>query len=252
MTTTLSSGLTLYAVLDGHGPHGDTIATEAAQVLIQVAAERLQRTHTRDLDGRRRAFRTAFAAAAEAVDANQGALASGTTASLVAVGGGLVTVANVGDSGVVWAKGGRVAEMVSRNHRTAERVEKERVQRAGGVVDGEYLSDGDMGGKVIAVTRALGDLDMRSIGVVSTPDITHVELEGGDDFLVLATDGLWDAHGGVSPQQAVDLVGMVFAEIQDEGSTREACDELLSFAKGTCRLPIDDFAVIVVRQLAPS
>lgn len=252
ITTILPSGISLHAVLDGHGPLGDIIASEAAQSLLTAAADRLHHVPCNDLDARHRALSAAFAAAAEAVDANQGAVESGTTATLVAIGAGVVTVANVGDSAVVWARAGRVAEIISRNHRTVDLEERDRVQRAGGVVRGEYLSNGDLGGKVIAVTRALGDLDVRAVGVVSTPHVRHVELEGTDDFLIIATDGLWDAHGGIPPQQSVDIVRMVFTQMPHQPAVKEACDELLSFAKGTCRLPIDDFAVIVLRQLAPS
>lgn len=241
--------MALHAVLDGHGPHGDAVAKRAADVLIAAAAERVKKVpRADDNDALAEALRSAFVAAAESVDAGDDAAASGATASLALFAPPLLTVANVGDSTVVWARNGQEARVVSVNHHAGDRGERDRVERVGGVVRNGYLSDGDPLGKMISVTRALGDLDVRAIGVVSEPAVRQVVMEGKDDFVILATDGLWDAHGGVSPQQAVDRVRECFEE---EGSLSEACAELMAMAKGKSAFPIDDAAVVVVRPGQP-
>ena len=51
--------------------------------------------------------------------------------------------------------------------------------------------------------RSIGDADMKGGGVIAEPEVTHVDLQPEDAFLVLATDGLWDV---LSNQAVVNLV----------------------------------------------
>lgn len=44
----------------------------------------------------------------------------------------------------------------------------------------------------LAVTRALGDLDLKTQGVINIPDVREIELTDKMDFLIIASDGLWD------------------------------------------------------------
>ena len=53
----------------------------------------------------------------------------------------------------------------------------------------------------LQVTRALGD--KHTPGVTPMPEATHVTLCPEDNFIILATDGLWDV---VSEQDACDIV----------------------------------------------
>lgn len=41
----------------------------------------------------------------------------------------------------------------------------------------------------MAVTRAIGDLDLKRF-IISEPEITQMTIEEGDDLLVLSSDGL--------------------------------------------------------------
>ena len=47
-------------------------------------------------------------------------------------------------------------------------------------------------GGVLAVTRAFGDFSLRSAGVTSVPYIVKYALTKNDEFLVIASDGVWD------------------------------------------------------------
>ena len=46
----------------------------------------------------------------------------------------------------------------------------------------------------LGVSRAFGDKSLKPL-VVADPDVLTVTLEDGDDFVVLACDGLWDVAG---------------------------------------------------------
>ena len=56
----------------------------------------------------------------------------------------------------------------------------------------------------LAMTRSLGDsLAHRQVGVISTPEVHCDYLDEGHDFIIVASDGLWDV---MEPQSAVDKV----------------------------------------------
>lgn len=42
------------------------------------------------------------------------------------------------------------------------------------------------------MTRTLGDLQAKKIGLISEPEIQHIELLRGDKFIVIGSDGVWD------------------------------------------------------------
>ena len=42
------------------------------------------------------------------------------------------------------------------------------------------------------MTRTLGDLQAKKIGLISEPEIQHLELVRGDKFIVIGSDGVWD------------------------------------------------------------
>jgi serine/threonine protein phosphatase PrpC len=126
----------------------------------------------------------------------------GTTALAAVIAGGMLLVANAGDSRAVLSRGGRAVGL-SRQH-TAELLdERARIEAAGGKV----VSRGGswrVGDAALQVTRALGDFDLKaSDGVTAEPEVVEVPLQEEDQFLILASDGLWDV---VSDQEAVGLV----------------------------------------------
>ena len=54
------------------------------------------------------------------------------------------------------------------------------------------------------MTRSLGDsLAHQQAGVSSIPEIDYNWLDDGDDFIIVASDGLWDV---LDPQSAIDKV----------------------------------------------
>jgi serine/threonine protein phosphatase PrpC len=66
---------------------------------------------------------------------------------------------------------------------------QERVQAAGGTV---LNNSGLRVMGILQCTRAIGDKDLRQYGVIPTPDVVSLPRTGQEEFLVLATDGLWD------------------------------------------------------------
>ena len=110
-------------------------------------------------------------------------------------------VANCGDSRAVLCSNGKAIEM-SVDHKPNRADEKERIEKLGGriVWYGTWRVEG-----ILAVTRAIGDRRLKKY-VSAVPDIRTRQLTEGDDFLILATDGVWDV---LSSQSACDVVSAV-------------------------------------------
>lgn len=54
----------------------------------------------------------------------------------------------------------------------------------------------------LAITRAFGDFNLKTQGLSPEPTVTRTEINAHDQFLIIATDGLWDV---MDDQQAVDI-----------------------------------------------
>jgi len=53
-----------------------------------------------------------------------------------------------------------------------------------------YHSSTDTG-EGLAVSRSIGDMKAKKIGVISEPEIKHYNLGEDDQILILASDGIW-------------------------------------------------------------
>lgn len=87
----------------------------------------------------------------------------------------------------------------------------------------------------LAVSRAFGDGSLKR-WVISEPEIRRLTLTAGCEFLVIASDGLWNK---VSNQEAVDVVSR-----SNASNSMVCCKELVDMAGG--RGSRDDITVMVV------
>lgn len=58
----------------------------------------------------------------------------------------------------------------------------------------------------LAMSRAFGDYCVKDFGLISVPEVIQRHITGKDQFVVLATDGVWDV---VSNQEAVQIVSSI-------------------------------------------
>ncbi|KAG6405196.1 hypothetical protein SASPL_132782 [Salvia splendens] len=64
-----------------------------------------------------------------------------------------------------------------------------------------WLPNSDSPG--LAMARAFGDFCLKDFGLISIPDVYHHHITERDEFVILATDGVWDV---LSNKEAVDIV----------------------------------------------
>ncbi|MEW5301452.1 MAG: hypothetical protein WDW36_004312 [Sanguina aurantia] len=195
---------------------------------------------------------------------------SGSTGTVVMIEQGRLVVANVGDSDVVLSRGGK-AMPIGSQHRVYGKgplVQKE-ITRVKGV--GGWVDDGRVCG-VLAVSRAFGDAEFKGPGlpsllltgiergywndefaakqrfsgdpVVAIPDVQEVELEAADEFVIIATDGLWDV---LSPGDAVKWARK---EFKAQSTPEQVADFLTAMALK--RYTTDNVAVVVVDLAGPA
>ena len=108
---------------------------------------------------------------------------------------------------------GKAVRMTT-DHKGIEPTEIDRVRKVGG-----HIINGRVGGQ-LAVTRSLGDFAMKNCGVTSAPEIQRKQVFPGDEFVIIATDGLWDV---VDDQQAIDIV-------KDENTQSDGAQKLIQIA----------------------
>ncbi|CAD6199346.1 unnamed protein product [Caenorhabditis auriculariae] len=146
---------------------------------------------------------------------------SGTTACVCLMSNEKIIVANAGDSRAVLCRNGKALDL-SIDHKPEDEIEKNRITKAGGVIDDGRVNGG------LNLSRALGDhcykknkdLPLREQMISALPDVKIECLLPDDEFLVVACDGIWNS---MESQQVVDFV----RERLSQGKTcKEICDAL--------------------------
>lgn len=171
------AGGVVAGVFDGHG--GAAVADRAAASALTLIEQAL----AANLRGE--AFwRQVFAG----LDVN--ARGCGSTATLVLVRERDLSVAWVGDSRAVLVTAA-AWRILTPDHRIEREDERQRVIQAGALIVPPYVVDPRTEHGVM-MTRALGDRELRRVGVTAEPEVAALPIEEDDVGFVLATDGLWD------------------------------------------------------------
>ncbi|CAH0493672.1 unnamed protein product [Peronospora farinosa] len=158
-------------------------------------------------------------------------------------------VSNVGDSRTVLSRAGK-AERLSNDHKPSRQDEAQRIRDTGGfVIHGRIMGE-------LAVSRAFGDAPFKTFDlpeppkedvdskprsdydsqelpvnpndilkgplVIPTPEFTITELTGDCEFVMLASDGLYDV---LKDQEAVDFMRQKIVQLGDVQRAVEAIVE---------------------------
>jgi len=240
--------VSIYAVLDGHGAKGHDVSNFVRENLPKAMA---RSGHLATDPGRclRESFRSVQGLLRAATARSQlNASLSGTTASVVVHrhGDKKLWVAHCGDSrcalGSRDAASGRLrARALTADHKPGAPEEKRRILARGGtVVRGRVYKRGQqLPG--LNLSRSLGDLlGNAEAGVSAEPALREVQLERGDEVLLICSDGVWEF---ISEQEACDIV-------EAAGSNEEAVQRLVKDAWGRWMQDdsgiADDITAIVV------
>ncbi|CAN8230247.1 unnamed protein product [Cochlearia groenlandica] len=187
---------------------------------------------------------------------------SGSTATVMFIRNDVSFIAHIGDSCAVLSRSGQIEELTD-SHRPygsskAAIQEMKRIREAGGwIVNGRICGD-------IAVSRAFGDIrfktkknemlkkgvvegrwsekfvsrvEFKGDMVVATPDIYQVSLTSDAEFIILASDGLWDY------MKSSEVVSFVREQLRKHGNVQLACEALAQVALD--RRSEDNISIII-------
>ena len=165
---------------------------------------------------------------------------SGTCSVFIILKDNMITVANLGDSRAVLCRVGteKMAIELSWDQKPTRKDEKQRIIASGGKIE-KLIHNGDPVGPFrvwvdeegpgIAMTRTLGDLHAKKIGLISKPEIDHLALKKRDKFIVCASDGIWDV------MTSAEVVGFILKRedqwFKDPSNPHKIADELCTEAR---------------------
>ncbi|EDV22421.1 uncharacterized protein TRIADDRAFT_28894, partial [Trichoplax adhaerens] len=185
--------LSFYGVYDGHG--GTDASSYAFVHLHTIMAHSLC-----SKDNIQEALIESFEKTDEqfGIKSKQENLHSGTTAVATIVTADKLYISWLGDSQVILSRGGKAVVLMN-PHKPEREDEKARIEALGGCVVwfGAWRVNG-----TLSVSRAIGDADYKPY-VSGTPDTNEVNLDGNEDFILLACDGLWDV---LTPDETVEII----------------------------------------------
>ncbi|KAF8081539.1 hypothetical protein N665_0880s0016 [Sinapis alba] len=153
------------------------------------------------------------------------------------ISNGEVAISNAGDCRAVISRGG-VAEALTTDHNPDQANEFKRIEASGGYVDycnGVWRIQG-----TLAVSRGIGDRYLKE-WVIAEPETKILRIKPEFEFLILASDGLWDK---VTNQEAIDVVRPYCVGVENP-KTISACKKLveLSCKRGS----LDDISLIIIQ-----
>ncbi|KAJ7964216.1 Protein phosphatase 2C [Quillaja saponaria] len=218
-----------FGIFDGHG--GTKAAEFAAEKLEKNILDEVLR---RDEDEIEEAVRNGYLNTDSAFLKED--LHGGSCCVTALIKKGNLVVSNAGDCRAVISREG-TAEALTSDHRPSREDEKDRIETLGGYVDlcrGVWRLQGSL-----AVSRGIGDRHLKQ-WVIAEPETKVLRIEPEYEFLILASDGLWDK---VSNQEAVNIARSLCVG-NDRPEPFLACKKLvdLSVSRGS----LDDTSVMLI------
>jgi len=146
---------------------------------------------------------------------------TGTTATVCLLRNSMeLVVGHVGDSVAILCRDGNPLRL-SIDHEPENDEESERITKKGGKIIHNSHGVAHVNGR-LAMTRSLGDIELKSYGVTAHPQLKSLEIKHGRDaFFVLCSDGLSFA---ISDKEIVNIVSSCV-------DPKEACSRLIDQAQ---------------------
>ena len=251
----------LYCVLDGHGEVGHFVSKKCREMFPQYI-----KAANMDM---KRAFNMMQN---DLLSCDFDTRCSGATCTMVCFSDGKLSISNCGDSRAVLGRrsstGSFIAIPLSNDHKPDKPEERKRILNCGGHVGCRqvlvsqgprgpvtmpvgpcrvwYQHKGDTLG--LAMSRSLGDTIVHKCGVSAEPEILEHVLEDRDEFVIIATDGVWDV---IDNNQAIQIVQNFAAKCQSPNwSSLEASSWVCKVARGRWEKlspMVDDITCLVVK-----
>ncbi|KAH9619940.1 hypothetical protein KSS87_001307 [Heliosperma pusillum] len=236
----MANDVTFCGVFDGHGPHGHLVAQKVRDILPLLLVSSLNSYQTKEVgpSGTRddeigaendgsvedktadSSWKDAFLKSYKAMDKELRSqpkldcFCSGSTAVTIIKQGSNLFIGNIGDSRAIMAtkdsNDALIAIQLTVDLKPDLPREAERIKRFKGrvfalqdepEVSRVWLPFDDAPG--LAMARAFGDFCLKEYGVISVPEFAHRTLTDKDQFIVMASDGIWDV---LSNEEVIEII----------------------------------------------
>ena len=169
--------VSLFGIFDGHG------GTDVVK-FVKNRLPQLIKIYLNDLFPVKIAFKNAFKKVDEELKYFDSEYI-GTTATLILIKDNKIYCANVGDTKayIIYDK---TYKQISNDHKCTNEDERKRITEIGGKI----IKNRVMGQLIL--TRTLGDLYVKQFGVINTPDINVYDINETINYIIIASDGVWD------------------------------------------------------------
>jgi protein phosphatase 1L len=169
--------VSLFGIFDGHG------GTDVVK-FVKNRLPQLIKIYLNDLFPVEIAFKNAFKKVDEELKFFDSEYI-GTTATLILIKDNKIYCSNVGDTKayIIYDK---TYKQISNDHKCTNEDERKRITEIGGKI----IKNRVMGQLIL--TRTLGDLYVKQFGVINTPDINVYDINETINYIIIASDGVWD------------------------------------------------------------
>ena len=251
--------INIYCVLDGHGENGHHVSRVCRENFPQIIK-------SVNLD-MKRAFDIVQN---ELSNSDYDVRCSGATCVLVSLNGNRLSVCNCGDSRAVLGRrnsnGSISAHALTNDHKPDRPEERKRIIGCGGHLGCRQVLVNQPGrGPVsmpvgpcrvwyqhrgetlgLAMSRSLGDTIVHKCGVSAEPEIIDYIIDENDEFIIMATDGIWDV---MDNNQSVQMVYSFVAKSHNWNAL-EASASVSKFARSRWEKlspMVDDITCVVIK-----
>ena len=251
--------INFYCVLDGHGENGHLVSQRCRAIFPQYI-------RSSNLDMKR-----AFSIMQNDLNGCEfDVRCSGATCVLASLCGARLSVSNCGDSRAVLGRrnpnGSVTAHALTQDHKPDKPEERKRILACGGHLGCRqvlvnqpgrgpvsmpvgpcrvwYQNKGETLG--LAMSRSLGDAIVHRSGVSAEPETLEHIVDEYDEFMIIATDGVWDV---IDNNQAVQMV-QNYSSKSPKWSPLDASNTICKFARSRWEKlspMVDDITCIVVK-----
>ncbi|KAF7825477.1 putative protein phosphatase 2C 65 [Senna tora] len=219
--SSVEKGMTFCGVFDGHGPLGHLISRYLRNHLPIKLSEEIKTSHPQNnpnisFSSWEKCFIKSFHDMDQAIarDINTDSFYSGSTAVTLIKQDDQLILGNLGDSRAILCMRGTndqfLPVQLTVDLKPDLPSETARIHSCEGRVYAEeeepdvcriWMPDEDCPG--LAMSRAFGDFCLKDYGLISTPDVFYRKITDQDEFVVLASDGIWDV---LTNNEVIDIV----------------------------------------------
>ena len=230
----------IFGIFDGHGPNGHLVSQCVVKYLTKFYTTNRKLTIAEDstevyVTLHRDSFdiikKSLQRAEKELSSNNIDASLSGSTSCMIFQLGNKLVISNIGDSRAILVKNKEVIA-ISLDQKPTDEEEKKRIERFGGEVK-QLMENGKPVGPFrvfkkgmdfpgIAMSRSVGDTYSTSLGVICEPDIKEVEIDDNVQFIVIASDGVWEF---LENKDVMEIVLPFYNSKDAEGACKKLIEE---------------------------